>query len=207
MDGLDNDRIAELEALLLKAYEVAPKKREFIVKMETLPGTITSNISREFCHGFLDCLKKTTNDHDTTIVVSAPHSPGFTRSFVLENTDAFTSECNRVINKEYRVNPTPEKVMVKMVFLRLNRLRKEINTYNDWCKNYGGRSAHQIIKYPTIRSNADLVAYQSKISTINTYSIHRVQAVVSELIARIEITDTAYNEAWNLFEVQGVMET
>lgn len=198
----------ELRALLNRAYTVFPRKGEFFSKLGALPGVIMSNQSHEFCRGFLACLK-TKEESAAFIIRHVGTNEKFSRSFLIENPDAFEEECSRVANKANKVVPTPEKVMVKMVLLRLHRLRKEIDIYNNWAKRFGPSSGSTQVQFqfPVIRQKSDLNKFRDSTSGIQVYTIKGVNKITLEMSSHVEFTDAVYNEAWNLFEVQGVMES
>lgn len=192
----------DLRKLLIRAYERSPKKKEFFDKLNSLPGVIVSNRSHEFCRGYLACLSSK-EEFLAFVIRYVGATESTSRSFLIEDATAFVEECNRAVNKEYRVLPTPEKVAVKMVLLRLYRLRKEINIYNNWAI----RTESTLIQFPMIRSKSDLDKFRDSTSGIHAYSVKGVNKITLEMTSHVEFTDAVYNEAWNLFEVQGVMES
>ena len=196
----------ELRKLLADAYNASPKKIQFLDRLGTLPGVIASHQSNDFCLGYQAAFS-ISSPISTSIVRHYHTSAVLMRSYLVENALALADECYRTVNREVKQNP--EKVMVKMVLLRLKRLNKEIASHN-------GRFGTQVdnpdrITLTPIRTKIDLLALHETVLNDTKYRGRvfkdRAGKIFKEMLSHEDIPDNVYCEAWNLFEVEAVMKS
>jgi len=192
----------ELRKLLADAYNASPKKIQFLDRLGTLPGVIASHQSNDFCLGYQAALS-ISSPISTSIVRHYHTSAVSMRSYLIENALAFADECYRTVNREVKQNP--EKVMVKMVLLRLKRLNKEISSFNR------ARPEPEHFTLTPIRTRIDLLALHETVLNDTKYRGRvfkdRAGKIFKEMLSHEDIPDNVYCEAWNLFEVEAVMKS
>jgi len=192
----------ELRKLLADAYNASPKKIQFLDRLGTLPGVIASHQSNDFCLGYQAALL-ISSPISTSIVRHYHTSAVLMRSYLVENALALADECYRTVNREVKQNP--EKVMVKMVLLRLKRLNKEISSFNR------ARPEPEHFTLTPIRTRIDLEALSETLLNDTKYRGRvfkdRAGKIFKEMLSHEDIPDNVYCEAWNLFVVEEVKKS
>lgn len=185
----------ELEELLLKAYEQAPKKSKFLMELSQLPGVECSHQSNLFCHGYLKCVTKN-NLPQNSIVISLTISV-HGMSFVLSDQKEFACACEKM--SEYR-RKNPEKILLQMLVSRLANVKSDY-------KSLLGSSFHkakQIIE-PVLSSKEAVHDFINNVA--EHYSLTKSHRKLKKLVSQTVIPDKLYHEAWDVLQVKDVMES
>ncbi len=105
--------------------------------------------------------------------------------------------------KDKVVLPTPKKVLVKMVLLRYNKIKKELKDQEKW----GDKLPEPLIFGP-IRSREELLDFQKKVVCLlgHQYRSDRIEEAINEILGRETIDDEILSAAWDATVCREVMD-
>ena len=182
------------DVLLTKAYESAPKKRVFLNKLSELPGVVYSHDSLQYVMGYHQCVQDNNIFSDDLVIVSSAE-----RSFIVKDLVEFRNACEAVFTRKI-----PDKMLVKMLAIRINRV---LHQYKFAAETAAGSNIGLDVKAKSlpVLSTKELV-HKFVNEKCPHYLINSAHKKLRKL-AQMDISDHLYHEAWDLVQVNEVMES
>ena len=200
-----------ISKLFGEAYEMAPVKNKFFDEIAGLPGVVCTHQAKAFCEGYLKSLVENNLPcHGHQIVSFYPLSSSNERHFLLSDATEFTKACIAMKNRDFVRVPTPRGVLVKMVKLRLDKVYKNAVWFS---VHTLARNKQTLGTVPNLAPPVVMDVLNSKEACAewcleNTFWTHRDgRKALEGILQRDDIPDDVYKEAWDLFEVNMVMDS
>jgi hypothetical protein len=212
-----------ISKLFGEAYEMAPVKNKFFDEIAGLPGVVCTHQAKAFCEGYLKSLVENNLPCYGYQIISFQSSSsgsgsGFAsrqirvgeRHFLLSDATEFTKACIAMKNRNFVRVPTPRSVLVKMVKLRLDKVYKNAVWFS---VHTLARNKQTLGTVPNLAPPVVMDVLNSKEACAewcleNTFWTHRDgRKALEGILQRDDIPDDVYKEAWDLFEVNMVMDS
>ena len=211
----------DLSKLFEEAYAVAPHKSQFCDNMTTLPGVVCIHQQVTFCEGYLKSLVDNNlpcYGHQLVSFIGSAFSNE--RHFLLSDATEFIKACIAMKKRNFVRVPTPRGVLIKMVKLRLDKVYKNAVWFSVHTAARAAVLSTARLSTARYASDGNIVPDRVVMSVLNskeacmewclenTMWTHKDgRRALEDLLRRDDIPDDVYQEAWNLFEVNMVMDS
>ncbi len=201
-----------LEKLLGAAYVRATRKGPFLDKLDEVPGVLCSHESASYCRGYAQAmgdLGQPTSD----LVLVMLHATGNTnRTYLVRDIVAFQRALEEARDRPIRTNPTPRKVMVKMLLERMTNIVKATEEHNEVARDKDKNRYRNLkaLPKPVLDSKLAYVAWTNLPHGMRPQGHKMALERYTDILEREGddvFPDDVYPEAWNLVQVREVMDS